>query len=440
MRRGRQNGWRLKVAATAASLTAACANDPSDTGQLAEDEVQPHGAIADDAGVDVPVVLPSGAGDSGDSEATPTLIQPSPEPIEGVDVSTPLVCDRVPVELSANVLAIYLDVSASMGSGQKPYWSRELKWEPTIEALRGFLEDGANSFLAASLTFFPSEAASTIGQAAASGEPFDGGAPLTDADDDGPSECRWTAYASPDVSEMALPSDTFATELDAVTPETQSDWRLGAPLRAVVEGAATAAGERRAGLLGVDYSIVLVTDGQPDRCGPADDSIAAVAIEAENASVVAPVHVIAILDPATEEEPNPPDFASELDEVAVAGGTTSAHQVDTSNPNQTRADVRAALEAIAAATSACHVDIPEPPEGETFDPAELYLELWMDSVVQRSFSYDPTCSASPTWYYDDESNPSYIALCPDTCSSVREALAFDGAELIVVLGCQRPLP
>src|SRR5690606_17676903 len=63
-------------------------------------------------------------------------------------------------ELQDVVLAFAFDVSGSMGVNEN---DRLLKWEPVIAATKAFFEDQASDGLLATLTFFPSSAAGTVG-------------------------------------------------------------------------------------------------------------------------------------------------------------------------------------------------------------------------------------------------------------------------------------
>ncbi len=98
---------------------------------------------------------PHGDSSSSSDEPVPIVLIP-PESEPSVEVTTPLVCTPVPVDLAVNVLAIYFNVSATMGSDLHSAGTRAMKWEPAVAAVLDFLEEPERPPLSASLTFFPS--------------------------------------------------------------------------------------------------------------------------------------------------------------------------------------------------------------------------------------------------------------------------------------------
>lgn len=84
----------------------------------------------------------------------------------------------------------------------------------------------------------------------------------------------------------------------------------------------------------------------------------------------------------------------------------------------------------------CEFQIPEPPDGEDFDPAQVNVEF--DGGIGNQFDVGYVESAGDCdavengWYYDDPAMPTAIILCPDTCESIQ---GIEGASVRVVLGC-----
>jgi len=91
---------------------------------------------------------------------------------------------------------------------------------------------------------------------------------------------------------------------------------------------------------------------------------------------------------------------------------------------------------IVGAQVPCSFTIPPPPAGEALDPSLVnvaYLPGGMSpavSVFRVSTAAD--CTAAGGWYYDDNSNPTTVLLCPTTCSTVT---ADTAAEVDVLFGC-----
>jgi hypothetical protein len=257
-------------------------------------------------------------GESSDATASPT---------EGDDIEC--ASSSTPTELEGVVLAFTFDVSGSMGSYSQPYFAREFKWDPVVQATKAFFADTTSAGVSATLTFFPNDQAPLVGG---------GGGNEGDA-------CDSADYDQPDVPLTPLPSDTFAAAIDAVTPLGDGDWRQGTPTGPALEGTIAAIEEMRAADPNTRYVIVLVTDGEPALCSNQQNDIDFVAGVAASVADEIPTYVIGLGNPVTADNPNPPQFGVDnLNTIAAAGGTTQAFVVDTDDPAQTTADFRAVID------------------------------------------------------------------------------------------------
>lgn len=84
---------------------------------------------------------------------------------------------------------------------------------------------------------------------------------------------------------------------------------------------------------------------------------------------------------------------------------------------------------------ACEWDIPDPPEGETFDPTKVNVELHLDGQDQSVYYVDneAACAGGDGWYYyPDIGNPQTIRICPATCAKVQSA---NQASVDILFGC-----
>ncbi|MGC4087530.1 MAG: vWA domain-containing protein [Polyangiaceae bacterium] len=301
---------------------------------------------------------------------------------------------------SAEVLPVYLafafDVSGSMGKGDQPWHDQKLKWDPVAAATTAFFSDSASKGLWASLTFFP-----------------------TDAN----SRCNKSSYATPDVPITALPSNVFGTALAKIP---QQAWRGGTPTLAVMQGVSSAVTQAMQTTPG-HYVIVLVTDGYPEGCN--DNAIASVSAVAAGMLPKVPTYVIGIANPPIS---GAPDTVSNLNQVAVAGGTQHAFLIDTGNPTNTSSAFGAAVSSIRSASISCEAAIPKPPAGKSFDKRRVAVK-YTGNTGTTQLQYDAACSASDAWHYDDANNPTRVVLCANTCAKIQ---ADSSAKLSVEFACE----
>ncbi len=401
------NLWPLLAGLT--SLACSTANEPGNAPTTANPS-----APGDDRTVD------QGAASEADGNAPPTAaplpppaqttedpIDVLPAPDSSITDSTTPACASATAEgeLQQLALAFAFDVSGSMGKGDEPYHSKTLKWDPIVEASKAFFGSTDVARVSASLVFFPAE-------------------------DD---RCDAETYAAPDVELTTLPSSSFADAIDAVTPESEDDWRGGTPTLAVVQATIDyVQGLRDAGST-ARHAIVLVTGGTPQDCSDEEDRIEAVAEAVANVSDEIPVYVIGVANPVTEEEPEPPDNVSNLQQIAESGGTGNAILVETGNSEQTVAAFNAAIAQIRSQGLSCEIAIPTPPTGKTFDKEAVNVSLTADSTT-TALSYSETCTDAAAWRFDDPAAPRRIILCDDTCELTKSS---SNPSLQVEFGCER---
>ncbi|MET0284058.1 MAG: vWA domain-containing protein [Polyangiales bacterium] len=309
------------------------------------------------------------------------------------------------VDLQPVHLAFAFDVSGSMGNGDRAWYDKALKWDPVVAATKSFFASESAKGMSASLTFFPGPNSRLI--------------------------CSNSEYAKPDVAFTALPSQAFATAIDAVAPKTKAEWRSGTPTLAVLQGTGqfvVSARDREAGR----YAMVLVTDGYPQSCGNTADKVDTVVAEAKaQLAKDLPTYVIGVANPAGK---GGPDTVTDLHRIAAAGGTDQAVLIDTGNPDATVTAFSAAIERIRQATISCSLAIPsENQAGRAFDKQSVVVH-YDGSQGSTELKYDAECKGSNGWHYDDVNNPTEIELCDQTCTTVR---ADANAKLAVEFSCER---
>ena len=292
-------------------------------------------------------------------------------------------------------LSFALDVSGSMGKLDKPYHDPELKWKPVVSAVRSFFEDDASAGISASLTFFPAE-------------------------DD---KCDAASYLTPSVAMTALPSPEFGDAITAIDPKTSDDWRGGTPTLAVVQGSFDYLDGLVKTVPDAAHALVLVTDGYPQGCD--DDEIASVVAAVEAARSRFPTYIIGVKNPD-----GGPDTVSDLDALAVAGGTEPAIFIDTGDPDATSDALAEAIARIRERSVSCEAPIPQVPGGTAFDPNKVNVSMDLDGETSM-LGYDQDCEDSG-WRYDDADDPTSIVLCASTCEVVQKNST---AKLDVEFGC-----
>ncbi|CAN93551.1 MULTISPECIES: vWA domain-containing protein [Sorangium] len=299
-------------------------------------------------------------------------------------------------------LAFAFDVSGSMGKGDKDWHDKALKWDPVVAATKQFFSDPGSEGLTASLSFFP-------------------------ADDD---RCSSEIYATPDVPLTPLPSAAFTEAIDAIEPASSDDWRGGTPTAWVMRGTSGFIEAQRRQNPG-KYAIVLVTDGYPQGCDEASDTIDAVVADAQAALAEGvPTYVIGVENPPID---GAPDTLDDLHEIAAAGGTEGAVLIDTGDPSQTTAAFRAAVDRIRGASVSCTMAIPLPPDGSTFDKEKVRVLYTSGSSATTELVYDQSCATEGAWRYDEPASPTQIVLCVDACTTVQADMV---AKLSVDFTCE----
>ena len=82
----------------------------------------------------------------------------------------------------------------------------------------------------------------------------------------------------------------------------------------------------------------------------------------------------------------------------------------------------------------CQWDIPESPEGMDLDPKLVNVEFTEGGGQTQSILKvaDANDCAQGGWYYDNETMPTTIYLCPSSCDTVQ---ADDAGKIDILFGC-----
>lgn len=383
------------------ALAIACSSDSDDGGTAGASGGNGRAGSSGANGSEIPGgIVPMGIGDASagqlDSDASVS------------DPSVACVTVHAGAELLPVHLAFAFDVSGSMGKGDELWHDRSLKWDPVVAATRAFFDDTASDGLLASLTFFP-------------------------ADGDEDERCDATVYEAPDVEMTELPSQAFSDAIADIDPQSADDWRGGTPTLFAVQGVESSIRAYREDHQG-HFAIVLVTDGYPQGCDDAADSVDAVAEEVTAARADGiDTYVIGVANPPVD---GAPDTVSDLHAIAEAGGTEQAFLIDTGDPSATSDAFDSAVSAIAGRAIACSLEIPRAPDNRELDKQKVAVTYASGSAAPITLTYDADCAGEMTWHYDNPADPRAIELCDDACTTIQ---ADPDAELGIDFACEQLL-
>jgi hypothetical protein len=86
---------------------------------------------------------------------------------------------------------------------------------------------------------------------------------------------------------------------------------------------------------------------------------------------------------------------------------------------------------------ACEWDIPDPPDGEVFDPNKVNIKFSDGTGGEHDVGYvsDPSqCSnVQHGWYYDNPADPTTILVCDQTCDWIKN---FEDGSIEIIFGCE----
>jgi hypothetical protein len=286
-------------------------------------------------------------------------------------------------------MLLALDTSYSMDYLQK--------WPSVKAALKAFVGDSRFAYIGMGLQYFPLRA-----------------------------QCKVEDYAKP-----AVPIGPLLTSAGAIASSLDEQRMAGGTpmvpmLQGVIDyarGYAEKNPERRT-------VVVLATDGIPDTScivGSTPNTIDNVVAVAQGGAAGKPAVPTFVIGVGSE--------LTALDQIAKAGGTTSAFLVDTSKDIQSAFlqalnDIRRDL--------ACEYKVPPPPSSEIgIDYAAVKVRYTANGASElfTNVGKQENCAQAGAkgWYYDDPKKPTKILLCEQTC---KKASSSDDAQIDVIFGCK----
>jgi len=247
----------------------------------------------------------------------------------------------------------------------------------------------------------------------------------------GDDSCDPAAYATPAIEIQPLPG---VGSLITASLAMHTKPNTGTPTVPALKGAIEHATTWQMAHPSDATVVILATDGDPDDCGSTTGESAA--------NLVSDVEAVAAAGVAAT--PKILTFVigvgsstSNLNGIAMAGGTGSAFIVDTTM--NISAQFLAALNKIRAAALGCQYKVPIPESG-TVNYKQVNVQFTPNGMPPQMVYQVPDVAHCPAsgeaWYYDNPAAPSAIILCTTACGSV--AL---GGTVDVLTGCDTvPLP
>jgi Mg-chelatase subunit ChlD len=244
--------------------------------------------------------------------------------------------------------------------------------------------------------------------------------------------CDIPPYAGPAVAVAALPQAAapIIASLAAHAPDGLT------PTAPALAGAIQYARQRATANRARKTAVVLVTDGFPSECVPADiPGVAGVAATGVSGTPSIPTFVIGVFAPADTVT-----ATMNLNALAAGGGTGQAVVINTQDNVTTMLQV--ALNQIRTTAVACQYQIPPPSMGAIdfnkvnvqFTASGANAQVSMVGYVRNKAGCDPVRGG---WYYDVDPTtgaaPTAILACDASCTGFR---ANSGGRVDIVLGCQ----
>lgn len=312
----------------------------------------------------------------------------------GLQVNTlcgPPTCagENIKAKIKPVNILITVDKSCSMGG---------TRWNNTKKAFQAFFKDPGSAGLNVSLEFWPT---SSCGYSCSNSGINDCASPLI------PLGKLTTASAPTDQQETKL-----VNAFNAYSPGG------GTPALVALQGATRWASNYTATHPNEQQVVLFVTDGYPNNCGSSHGPFQTAAANAFTAGAL--VYAMNIVGGS----------ANLGDAIAEAGGTVKGLMIDSNS--QIEQKIIAAMQKIKGDTVTCDVALPgnidqyEPEDAEvSYVPSQGGTPIKLNQVGNAS-------ACGKGWFFDNNTTPTKITLCPQTCTMVQSDPA---AELDVGFGC-----
>ncbi len=280
---------------------------------------------------------------------------------------------------------IMMDKSGSMAGSS---------WSGVKSAITSFVNAGPQvAGIGVGIQFFPL------------GGPFGGG------------ECNPQTYLPPAVTIQTLPgvAPQIISAMNGVSPNG------GTPTVPAMQSAGQATTAYAKQHPDHKVIIVLATDGDPNDCNSTVGAVANVAQAAFTSTPSVMTFVIGIGN------------VSGLNQIAQAGGSGSTGAIIVSSATAGQ-DFLDAMNKIRGQALGCEYLLPKPSGGGTINPNQVNV-VYTPKGGQGQLLYNvggaSNCTTKGGWYYDNQTKPTKIILCPASCNTVQGS----GGSIDIQLGC-----
>jgi len=294
-------------------------------------------------------------------------------------------------------LYLILDSTGSMGTDCNVGSTTASKWCRAVNSIAGFVNDASSAGMRMALQFYSSSINAT---------------------------CSGSYYATPKVALGLLPANAgpIVSALNAQAPSGLT------PTEAALRGIASfTKSKQTAGRVMIG---ILVTDGNPTDCSTNDTTLASI-VGNHLASTGIKTFIVGMTGA----------LSTRLETIAVAGGAPSHtnycdgvaschyYSVGDGNPQA----FIAALKQIQQSAIACTYQMPTSDAG-IIDPSKVTVQYTPGGGAPQELQHvdSKTQCVGNGWYYDNNTAPTLIMLCPDACKTVQ---ADTNAKVEILLGC-----
>jgi hypothetical protein len=237
-----------------------------------------------------------------------------------------------------------------------------------------------------------------------------------------PAQCEEDTYSTPAAAIDLLPGNADKIKASVPAPLT-----IGSPTAPALRGALTHARSRLNGLT-YKQAVVLVTDRAADfSCLSSATEIIGAASNFANDELPVPTYVIALGSPRLESALSNFFRTEQLDSVAAAGGTSSAHAVNLDDASDSLSET---LHEIQVDAEPCQYMV-----GNEVRVAPAATALGTRApggppIPLPRVASNENCGQGG-YFFDDPDDPEWATLCDETCDGVKST----GRSVVWIADC-----